>query len=381
MQNQNVITNVITQNKNRLARALDENNCLLQSIPVENQQEFRENFLELASNDYLVSAIDLEEIIRFAVNITKLGLNVNPAYKEVYIVPFYTKVRDRKVMLPQAIIPLNGLQEMAYRNGLFLRLYGVYKIGSEIVSEKEMKRHHQVELKTSDAQWVDDHFVGFDVVLEDLRGEMPPQIQFVEVGYLRKVTKTIKDASFKTQTWRHKAVRRAFDNFLVPRNRQVDVFTKVDHINNAVLENSGGDIDVKPETLEQLGLKVIQSDGLLIVQGNTYGKVEHLKQLGFRYENGSWVRPEEPVDTTVVEPDEVNPPVNNISYARTLFGYLVNKGLNKAQISIFVRDVLGLTSSNEEGIAKALSDEELLSQKVNSFIGNGFAANPPRKTA
>lgn len=369
--------NLIVQNKTHMTQAVEQNLDIIQSMPMEMQEEFKANVLELATNDYLLSAVHPREIIEFAKNITLTGLNVNPVYKEVYIVPFNTKVRGSKIMIPQAIIPLNGMQEMAYKNGLFLRVYSVFKIGNETVSTKEMKRHHQAQLQTSSPSWVDANFVGFDVVLIDLRHEMPEQIEFVEVSYLREVTKTIKDERFKTQTWRHKAVRKAFDNFLVPRNRQIDVFAKVDHINNAMLEKSE-DIKVSLHSLKQLGLDVVQDNAFLVIKGNTFGKTEHLKQLGFRYQSGKWLKEQEEFveEATVIDTEPKQQPANNTSPARQMFGYLVKKGLDKEQVSTFVRDVLGLSKDQDKELIEVLSDEGLLSKMVDTFL-----AEPTLETA
>ena len=142
----------------------------------------------------------------------------------MYIIPYDTKIGDVKVMLPQAIIPLNGAQEQAFQKDFFLRLYAVYNVEGDIFSEKDMTRKQQLTLQTANSKWVDEHFAGFDVELIDLKKELPDQIKFVEISYLTTVTKTIKDQSFKLQTWRHKAVRRAFGDFVIPRARRVEVF-------------------------------------------------------------------------------------------------------------------------------------------------------------
>jgi hypothetical protein len=57
-----------------------------------------------------------------------------------------------------------------------------------------------------------------------------------------------------------------------------------------------------PKSLEQLGLKTIEKDGYLVVEGNTYGKTDFLKQLGFSYTtDGNVWRMEMPKKQEVIE--------------------------------------------------------------------------------
>lgn len=54
-----------------------------------------------------------------------------------------------------------------------------------------------------------------------------------------------------------------------------------------------------PKTLEQLGLKAIEKDGYMIVQGNTHGKSEFLNKLGFSFTtDGNVWRMEIPANNT-----------------------------------------------------------------------------------
>lgn len=290
---------ILEQKRQELIKGLEDNKDLILTLPADKQKEFRENFLEFATQDYLVSKISVKEIIRFSVNICKLGLNINPAFKEVYIVPFNTKVKDetgkdQHIMLPQAIIPLNGIQEMSYKKNFFLKLYEVYKLGEEVVSEKEMTRAHQMLLKTSDAKWVDENFVGFDVVLTDLINELPEQTKFIEASYLKAVTKTMQDERFKVQSWRHKAVRRAFGDFFIPRSREVDIFDKVEHINDqtlgTVVDASIESKEIKnfielQEALSPHNISLVFNNGIATASGNTYQNAKTLAMMGFKFAN------------------------------------------------------------------------------------------------
>lgn len=365
---------ILEQNKQHLQQTLQVSSQMLQALNQKKQEEFRNNFLELASNDYLLGAIEPKELMRFCIGVTKLGLNINPAYKEVYVVPFNTKVRNSHIKLPQAIIPLSGMQEMAYQAGFYLRLYEVYSFGEEIVSEKGMDRKYQRQLNTSNPQWVDSHFVGFDVELIDTKGEIPEQYKFVEVAYLTDVTKTLKDQKFKVQTWRHKAVRRAFGDFFIPRGRKLDVLEKLDHINNEVLANDTP--ETNPKSLEQLGIKTIEKDGLLVAQGNTYGKAEYLKAMGFVFHGGQWVKewqqPQNNITTIDVEElsaTQDNPHAITLKDAKKELFKLFNEfGLPKNRQKQFVMDYLGLKTNDLDGMLEVISKKEELKTSIDGFL-------------
>lgn len=352
------------QNQNALNGALAQNQQLLSILDGKKADDFKNNFLELASNDYLVGAVAPKELMTFCLNITKLGININPVYKEVYIIPFKTKVRNSTVMLPQAIMPLAGMQELAYRAGFYLRLYEVWDFGNDIVSEKEMNRSHQRKLNTSNPKWVDEHFVGFDVELIDTMGKIPPQYKFVEVAYLRDVTKTLKSPNFKVQTWRHKAVRRAFGDFFIPHSRNLDVLEKLDHMNNEVLESDTP--KVNPKTLEQLGVKTIEKDGLLIADNKTvYGKTDYLKELGFKYHDGSWVKENDIEDTNQPTP---NSNVTQTSIKKRFSMFLIKHELPINRQKEFVLDYLGIDANDTKQMEDLLNQPEELISMVSTFL-------------
>jgi len=359
---------ILEQNKNHLTATLENNKKLVEILDLSVQDEFKSNFLELASNDYLISAVIPDLLVKFAIDITKLGLNINPAYKEVYIVPYNTQLRKNTphIMLPQAIIPLNGMQERANKQGFFLRLYEVYNFDGDIVSEKEMQRKHQIQMDTTNQQWFNDHFVGFDVLLQDLTGQIPDQIKFVEKKYLEFVTDKLKSPSYKAQTWRHKAARRAFGDFNIPRARNLDVLEKLDYINNQVLENDKPDIN--PKSLEQLGIKTIRKDGFLIAQGNTYGKTDYLKQMGFKFHGGNWVK--EAVFSTM-DAEVITQPQNNATLKdvkKELFKLFKEFGLPLNRQKEFVVDYLGLNGSDMQGMQEVISKKEELKTSIDGFL-------------
>lgn len=365
---------ILEQNKQYLSQTIQESAQVLQILDADKQDEFKNNFLELASNDYLIGVVHPKELIQFCIGVTKLGLNINPAYKEVYVIPFKTKIRNSHLMLPQAIIPLSGMQEMAFQAGFYLRLYEVYSFGDEIVSEKRMERKYQRQLNTSNPQWIDDHFVGFDVELIDTKGKIPEQYKFIEVQYLKDVTKTLKDQKFKVQTWRHKAVGRAFGDFFIPRGCKMDVLEELDHINNEVLEKDTPQIN--PKSLEQLGITTIQKDGFLIAKGNTYGKTDYLKQMGFVFHDRQWVKewqqPQNNID--MIDAEELpatqdNPNTMTLSDAKKKLFKLFNEfGLPKERQKQFVLEYLGLQTDDLSGMIKVIDKKEELKTSIDSFL-------------
>ena len=355
-------------------------------IPVDKQESFKNNFLELATQDYLLSIVDVKELVRFTAYITKVGLDIAPSSKEVYIIPFDTKVNNQKVMLPQAIIPLNGMQQLAYQKGFFLILEAVYKFddGSS-ESESKLSRAQQAMLQTANPRWVEEHFIGFDCILTDLKKELPTQVKFVDLNYIKAATKTIKDERWKLQTWRHKAVRRAYGDFMIPKDRKIDVFESIENLNDSILaqaDNSSCEyltLD-NENALKQLGVTLTKANGVAIAS-NYHGKEKYLEEFGFTKNGGSWSISyiEDAVVTTPAEPKQPEtktlppkPPQNQetpttITPAKKLFDYLSNKKMTKEQIGNFVSEVLGLTKEDTVGINEVMSDLDALDQLAQEY--------------
>ena len=123
-----------------------------------------------------------------------------------------------------------------------------------------------------------------------------------------------------------------------------------------------------PKTLEQLGLSAIEKDGFLVVQGNTYGKTELLNKLGFKLRDKSWCKElpqgEEVIDIQIDESNNNPKP----SPAHELMRYLIEKGIEKARVGEFVKDVLGLTSSDMQGLEAVLSNTDALDAMIEDFM-------------
>lgn len=376
----------LLENKRKeLIQGLANSKEYVDLIPVDKQESFKNNFLELATQDYLLSIVDVKELVRFTAYITKVGLDIAPSSKEVYIIPFDTKVNNQKVMLPQAIIPLNGMQQLAYQKGFFLILEAVYKFddGSS-ESESKLSRAQQAMLQTANSDWVDKHFIGFDCILTDLKKELPTQVKFVDLNYIKAATKTIKDQKWKLQTWRHKAVRRAYGDFMIPKDRKIDAFESIENLNDSVLAQadscSSEFLTLENENaLRQLGVTLTKANGVAIAS-NYHGKEKYLEDFGFCKNGGSWSISyiEDAVVTTPAEPKQqetktLPPKPQNketptiITPAKKLFDYLSNKKMTKEQIGNFVSEVLGLTKEDTVGINEVMSDLDALDGMVQEY--------------
>ena len=376
----------LLENKRKeLIQGLANSKEYVDLIPVDKQESFKNNFLELATQDYLLSIVDVKELVRFTAYITKVGLDIAPSSKEVYIIPFDTKVNTQKVMLPQAIIPLNGMQQLAYQKGFFLILEAVYKFddGSS-ESESKLSRAQQAMLQTANPKWIESHFIGFDCILTDLKKELPTQVKFVDLNYIKAATKTIKDERWKLQTWRHKAVRRAMGDFMIPKDRKIDAFESIEHLNDSVLaqaDNSSCEyLNLDNENaLKQLGVTLTKANGVAIAS-NYHGKEKYLEEFGFTKNGGSWSISyiEDAVVTTPAEPKQQEtktlPPKpqnketpTTITPAKKLFDYLSNKKMTKEQIGNFVSEVLGLTKEDTVGINEVMSDLDALDQLAQEY--------------
>lgn len=354
---------ILDNRRDELAKGLVTYKQFLEVIPVNKQDQFKRNFLELCTQDYLLSIVDTKELIRFATNVSKTGLDIAPSSKEVYIIPFDTTINKVKVMLPQAIIPLTGMQQLAYQKGFFLHVDAVWKFDDDnCESESKLTRLQQSQLQTANAKWVESHFIGFDVVLKDLKEELPTQTKFVDLNYVKEATKTIKDERWKLQTWRHKAVRRAYGDFMIPRDRKIEAFEEIEHLNDSVL----GDAEIVStkyltqeieDGVKQLGLSVSKKAGFAKVEGKTFGKDKVLVNMGFVHENGTYIMQY-----------QVNEPLPKPSPAHRLMSFLKENGLAKEEIGSFVKDGLGLSSDDVDGIEAVLADIEALNEKIQNFL-------------
>lgn len=370
---------ILEDKRSELGQGLIDNKQFLDVIPANKQEQFRKNFLELATQDYLLSIVDTKELVRFAVNVTKTGLDIAPASKEVYIIPFDTKVNGNKIMLPQAIIPLNGMQQLAYQKGFFLLLDAVWKFDdNSCEAESKLTRLQQSQLQTATSKWVDAHFIGFDVVLTDLENKLPTQVKFVDLNYVKEATKTIKDDRWKIQTWRHKAVRRAYGDFMIPRERRIEALEEIEQLNDSILAsadvgtNNSLTLEIE-NAVKQLGLKLSKNDGVARVEGVQLSHYKTLKALGFDNINNQWVMDCEYIVESTPTPTATTIPAKTTTQtgvpAKTLYKVLLSKGMTKDEIGNFVGDFLGLNKDEDDKINEYLNDEDLLDKNIAEFVG------------
>ncbi len=369
----NAALTVVENNKEYLVKVFQANPQVLLGMTQSEIENFKQNFLSIYDNDYLLSMVDGKILIEFCKGITQAGLSLKPQAKQCYIVPYNTKVRDVKVMLPQAIIPLNGIQQMAYECGFMFNVFSVFQFGDdEFYSTEEPNRKYQSQLKTSNSEWFKKHFIGFDVVLLDLRNEIHKQTVFVEYQYLQDVTKEIKSQMHQSQTYRHKAARRAYGDFVIPNNRRFEVYETIEEMNDKILEAEEN--KVRLTTVESLGLPMAEKDGYLVIsEKDAYKKGQMLKELGFTYMNKEWKKPLE----QIVQKEEighkenvVNPPQiekKDTTPAKILFAYLLANGLTKEQSGEFVSGVLGLSRDDNEEIEEVLQNAEQLIQLIEEY--------------
>jgi len=359
---------IIEDKRKELGDGLIKYKQYLDVIPVKKQEDFKNNFLELATQDYLLSIIGTKDLVRFATTITKTGLDIAPSSKEVYIIPFDTRVNNQKVMLPQAIIPLNGMQQLAYQKGFFLLLDAVWRFDDgSYGSESKLTRPQQAQIQSANGQWVENHFIGFDVILKDLKNELPTQVKFVDLNYIKAATKTLKDERWKLQTWRHKAVRRAYGDFMIPKGRKIEAFEQIEVLNDSILQNtdtsSGKTLTLENEkALEQLGIKLQKFNGLAIAS-NCFGKEKYLEEFGFVKNAGNYT-------IEYIEEAQIDATKALVNQANKLFGFLKSKQMTKEQIKEFVNDVLGLTKDDNLGIAEVLEDIPSLELMIEKYLAN-----------
>ena len=210
----------VEQHRTALSTALTANIDYVQSvIPKNKEDEFRTNFMELAQNGYLMEKIPAKEILITALNATKMGLNVNPIYKELYVLPFNVK---GKGMVASIVTTFNGNAQMAYNNGFFLKVDPVFMVQGTALKKSEIPIEHLVEIKSTDQAWVKENMLGWFIGLEDISNseiKLPYQEVFVEFGYAMHVAKELQSPDHLMQTLLHKAVRRAITEMIIPRGR------------------------------------------------------------------------------------------------------------------------------------------------------------------
>ena len=228
---------IYAQRREELKKAIEKNRELLTILPPRKQEEFKKNFVELANNDYLLNNTNINLVVKLAIDLTKIGLDINPFKKEVYIVPFETKINNQKMMVPQAIIPMKGIQEIYIQANFLLKVFKVWDIGDGIVkSEADMSYKELSLIDETDKKFRDSYFIGFDVRLIDLKDNLPEQRQFVSYKYTKSVVKNMKvPEEFYLEGLVHKAVRKASRYFVIPKERMKDIVDETETANETLI--------------------------------------------------------------------------------------------------------------------------------------------------
>jgi len=221
------------QNRSVLASMFEREREYVETvITVDKIDDFRANYLELAQNGYLMEQIPPKEVLITAVNATALGVNVNPIYKEAYILPFNVK---GKGMVASIVIPKQGHIQMAFQAGFFLHIENVWSINGSTKIESEMTYDELSLIKTTDINFVKEHLIGWQFVFEDISYEaikVPTQKKFVGLEFALAATKQLQTQEFSIQTWVHKAVRRAMGEMFIPRHRKNMMLENIENWNN-----------------------------------------------------------------------------------------------------------------------------------------------------
>lgn len=210
----------VEQSRQSLSVALTDNIDYVRSvIPLDKEEEFKTNFMELAQNSYLMDGIPPKEVLITALNATKMGLNVNPIYKEMYVLPFSVK---GKGMVASIVTTFNGNAQMAYDKGFFLSSDPVFLMTGKAKRKSEIPIEQLITIKTTDADWVKENTLGWYVGLKDISNSeipLPYQEVFVEFSYAMHVAKELQSPDHLLQTLLHKVVRRAITEMIIPRGR------------------------------------------------------------------------------------------------------------------------------------------------------------------
>ena len=216
----------------------------------EQEQDFKNNFLALAQNSYLIEKIPTKEILKTAVTATELGININPTFKECYILPFGTK----SGMVASIVISKEGLMQQAFNSGFLLKLDRVWNINGDTKKESDMSFEVLALLKPTSNKFVLENLVGWEVSLTDISNnaiKIPYQKTFVGIDYAKEVTKQLQSPQHSIQTYEHKVARRANGDFFIPRSRRTDTMLKLDEYNDSKeFDGTAEVVEVETETVD-----------------------------------------------------------------------------------------------------------------------------------
>lgn len=207
--------NMLKGNENSLHR-LDE----------DKRESFKLNFLELWNNQYLIQQAVPTELLDFAIQITNLGLSINPYAKELYILPFNEKGKNGKKL--EAVFRKEAIEKLSSDKGFFIESDNIWSIDGEDILESEMTYARQARLEKTNVEFVNKSFLGFRFTLSFM-GEknVPKQHCIVGMNYLKTVTKQLQSQEHKIANYAHKAYRKAFSEFNMSAGKRTDMEKKL----------------------------------------------------------------------------------------------------------------------------------------------------------
>ena len=221
--------------KNDLSTVLTDNANAVNRLDEDKKDEFKKNFLELWNNKYLIGQANPTELLDFCIQVTNIGISVNPWHKQVSVLPFTEKGQQGKKL--EAVYSKDGIQEMAFNAGFQMEMDTIWSINGSDVKSKDLPLGERARLDMNDNEFVTNNFLGFYFELIDLNGKLHNQNNVIGVDYCKLVTKSKPDKSYEIANWQHKAFRKAYDLFFIPKNRDNrDVLSRLDNLNNTVID-------------------------------------------------------------------------------------------------------------------------------------------------
>ncbi len=212
---------LLVKDKNALARLHDDK-----------VEDFKTNFIELWNNQYLIKNAVPSELLEFCIQVTNIGLSVNPWHKELYILPFTQKGKDGKKL--EAVYRKEAIEQMAFRAGIQIESDSIWNIVGDGILYSNMTYSEQSKIKANDIKYINDNFIGFEIRFYDLKSNLRPQKFTITYDYLKYATNdnNIEKDSDQVAKLLHKAYRKAFSLAFIPKGRDTrDLLSKLDNIN------------------------------------------------------------------------------------------------------------------------------------------------------
>jgi len=280
---------------------------------------------------------------------------LNPILKDIYFVPRMAQINGRWVTKHEPMVGRKGARAIARRKGMRVPP----NTGHTIKKFPKFKN----------GEWIEERdLVGWAELVID------GQIVRKEAAF--SVFKQTKKDGSVTKFWQD------MPTVMVEKVAEFQLLDAVYGLDGVMSIDAGILADDEPITtnvntankeeilaaLEQLGLQFEFNDDLLVVKGAQMKHSKTLKQLGFGFYNKQWqirVAIEAEVNDVVEVPA---PQQKQKSPAHRLTAHLKGNGLTTAEIGDFVKNGLGLSSDDIDGIESVLSDEETLNTKIQMYL-------------